>query len=136
MYTNSRIISTSSEQDLDGFSLSKYLTKYGILDDDNEFLKDRFSSSHSQLYAALFICLLILYLLQEFIIRMLARFLLVTLTCSCLRKASASLLASKSAKDHSLDSKDIFKELDIHSLTELYKRCSRELNEYKEMVKA
>lgn len=47
------------------------------------------------------------------------------------RKQKEELATSK---DYTVQSDNIFKELDLSQLAELYKRSNRELNDYKELI--
>ena len=125
MYTNSRIISSSQVEIIQ--DVKAYLKALG-----SKFIEERFKSAHSQLYFAVIILFVLLFIFQNFIIKVFLKYLFKFLSCQCCRKEDFDLALKNKRRDNF--SQDIFKELEISNLTELYKRSCRDLNEYKEML--
>ena len=78
MYTNSNIMSTSNADRLE--SAASWLRVTG-----HAFLAKRFSSLHAQLYMGLLTVLVLAYLLKRFIVQLLAKLVVLSVTCPCLR---------------------------------------------------
>lgn len=93
----------------------------------------RFGSFHSQIYLGIFICLLLLFIFRVVIIELLVAKLYKVLTCDCCRKHRDKLYAEGERKY--TFSEDIFNEMEIGNLQELYKRSCKDLDEYKDLMK-
>mmetsp|Transcript_28135 Transcript_28135/g.42560 ORF Transcript_28135/g.42560 Transcript_28135/m.42560 type:complete len:228 (-) Transcript_28135:280-963(-) len=124
MYSNSSILSSENEKYV--HSLTQWV---GF-----SYFEDRFISAYSIIYLAGFTILIILYVFKNFVVEWLFKYLLKAALCSCCRKHSRALQKFVIEKDHFYLSDDIYKELEISQLIELYKRCSRELNEYNDFT--
>ena len=93
----------------------------------------RFASAHAQLYAALIIILILIYMFQSIIIKIILKYLFKVISCSCVKKRNLEKIIhqSKSRTGRSNYSNDILFEFNVTNLTEFYKRSVRDHNEYK-----
>lgn len=122
MYSNSRILAASTEEALQ--ELTGYIS---IL--HNNFISSRFKSTHSQLYLAVFVLLVLIYLFQTIILSFVKQIFVKFLFCGICRKKQATAVIDE------VTSEDIFRELSIASLTDLFKRVTSEYDEFKDMVR-
>ena len=123
MYTNSRILSSSNELKLQQISDYVNLIK-------NRYFNDRFSTAYSQLYAAVFIVIIIIYLFKSVIINFFGSIVYRILCCTCCMKRRKSITETKSV----VESEDIYSDLSLINLAEFYKRVAGDLNYYKDML--
>lgn len=126
MFTNSRIFPDQDKQIIQR-DVNKFLKELS----SQRFFKNRFNAQHSQVYLAIFILILFLYCLKRFFLNKVDKFVSSVFCCGMCRKQKEELATSK---DYTVQSDNIFKELDLSQLAELYKRSNRELNDYKELI--
>jgi hypothetical protein len=96
------------------------------------YYRDRFRSTHAQLYFAVGVILLLLYIFQSVIIKIILKYLCKCLSCDCCRRHAQDFAVKDRRRDNF--SEDILLEFEISNLTELYKRSIRDLNEYEDML--
>ena len=126
MYSNSRILSASQEAAV--YDVSGYVLEGSAL----TYYRDRFRSTHAQLYFAVGVILLLLYIFQSVIIKIILKYLCKFLSCDCCRRHAQDFAVKDRRRDNF--SEDILLEFEISNLTELYKRCIRDINGYENML--
>lgn len=97
------------------------------------YYRDRFRSTHAQLYFAVGVVLLLLYVFQSVIVKIILKYLCKCLSCDCCRR-HAQDFAVKDSRNKENFSEDILLEFEISNLTELYKRSVRELHAYDDLL--
>lgn len=123
MYTNNKVFSMQAKEEFDR-EVNFLLKRLAQL----EFFQDRFDSTHSRLYLAIFIMLVLMYCMKRFVFKKLDIVLRMVVLCGCCRKVNVK---QEISKDYFVLSDNVFKELDLSQLAEMYKRATRELNDYK-----
>lgn len=126
IYTNSRIFSSQAKEE--------FIKEFDIVLkrlNNIEFFDGRFRTTHTQLYLAVLIFIVILYCLKRFVFRKLDIFFKTVLLCGFCRKKQARL---ELTRDFFTLSDNIYKELDLYSLQELYKRATFDLNSFKKLI--
>lgn len=128
MYSNSRILSASQEAAV--YDVSGYVLEGSAL----SYYRDRFRSTHAQLYFAVGVVLLLLYIFQSVIIKIVLKYLCKCLSCDCCRRHAQDFAVKDSRRNKENFSEDILLEFEISNLTELYKRSIRDLNAYEDLL--
>lgn len=98
------------------------------------YYRDRFRSTHAQLYFAVGVILLLLYLFQSVIIKIVLKYLCKCLRCDCCRRHAQDFAVKDRRRNKENFSEDILLEFEIANLTELYKRSVRDLHAYEELL--
>ena len=98
------------------------------------YYRDRFRSTHAQLYFAVGVVLLLLYIFQSVIIKIILNYLCKCLSCDCCRRHAQDFAVKDSRRNKENFSEDILLEFEISNLTELYKRSIRDLNAYEDLL--
>jgi len=129
MYTNSRIFSQQNQEKISA-EVQYILKKLPQVD----FMEGRFESTHARIYLAIFLALVFLYIIKQCVLRKVSVVLAKVLLCRSCRKKENERSSKEEAKAHRSMCDNIFNEFDIAQLTELYKRCTRELNDYKDLI--
>lgn len=127
MFTNSRILSSSNLEKIKNVSdkIKGYLDLM-----DNEYINlDRFSSFHGQLYLALFIIIILVYMFHTIVIEFVGKILISIICCKCFRKHKGGDTDNQLGVD---SQSDFYKDLSLSELSEFYKRINKEYIKFKE----
>lgn len=87
---------------------------------------------HAQLYMAVLVVMVLLYIFKSVVIQIFFRYLLKFVCCDFFRKQAHAL--NETDKKRENFSEDILFELEISNLSELYKRSIRDLTDYEGMI--
>ena len=135
MYTNSRILSEKQREEiLNSPSFQKY-TKYLDYLTSTSFMADRFRSFHSKLYFAIFLLIIAVFLIRKCIVGKFEEKLLDILCCKPCRNRGRAGAQVQQTDGFVYLSNDFYKELHIPQLTELYKKSTRELKQFEQLLK-